>query len=84
MYRFEFTPQAFADLRKLAKPIQKKVIEKLEYFVESGNPLSFASHLINTDIGTYRFRIGDWRVIFDVEGETIIILTLGHRKEINK
>lgn len=35
-------------------------------------------------IGTYRFRTGDYRVIFDIEGKDIVILRAGHRKEIYK
>lgn len=30
----------------------------------------------------YRFRIGDYRVVFDVKGDTLIILTLGNRRDI--
>ena len=82
MYRWEFTSQAVRDFKKLPKNIQKKIIAKLDYFIDSGKPLSFAHHLINYEIGQYRFRIGDWRVIFDLENETLVILSLGHRKEI--
>jgi hypothetical protein len=39
-------------------------------------------HLVNFEIASYRFRIGDYRVIFDVVDEKIIILTLGHRRKI--
>jgi mRNA interferase RelE/StbE len=39
-------------------------------------------YLVNFEIGSYRFRIGDYRVIFDVVDEKIIILTLGHGREI--
>jgi len=82
MYSYEFKPQALRDLKKLPRTVQKRIIKKLDYFVSFENPLVFADHLINFEIGTYRFRIGDYRVIFDVVGEKIIILTLGHRREI--
>ena len=82
MYSYEFKPQALRDLKKLPRAVQKRIIKKLDYFVSFENPLVFADHLINFEIGTYRFRIGDYRVIFDVVGEKIIILTLGHRREI--
>lgn len=82
MYSYEFKPQAIRDLKKLPKTIQNRIIKKLDFYVSTKNPLSFADRLIHFEIGSYRFRIGDYRVIFDLEGETIIILTLGHRKEI--
>lgn len=84
MFSYEFKSQAVKDLKKLSYDIQKRIIKKLEYFVSSQTPLSFADHLIDYEIGSYRFRIGDYRVIFDLEGEKIIILTLGHRKDIYK
>ena len=82
MYQYEFKPQAVEDLKKLPKDIQKKIIKKLEYFLSANDPVAFADILINFSIGQYRFRIGDYRVIFDLEDSKIVILTLGHRKQI--
>jgi mRNA interferase RelE/StbE len=82
MYSLEFTPSAIKELKRLPKNIQKQIIKKLEYFLSTPNPLLFANHLINFELGEYRFRIRDYRVIFDLDDEKIIILSLGHRKNI--
>lgn len=82
MYKLIFSPQADKERRKLPLNIQLTIIRKLQYFLSADNPLVFASRLKDHELGNYRFRIGDYRVIFDVEGETIIILTLGHRRDI--
>ena len=84
MFIYVFKNQALRDLQKLPQEIQKRIIKKLDYFVESREPLSFAENLVNFEIGQYRFRIGDYRVIFDLDDERLIILTLGHRKNIYK
>lgn len=84
MYTYEFTPLALKELKKLPKDWQKKIVQKLDYFISSRKPLSFATHLINYEIGQYRFRIGDYRVIFDLEDEVLVILSVGHRREIYK
>jgi len=84
MFTYVFKRQALKDFQKLPKDIQKRIIKKLDFFISSDNPLSFAESLVNFEIGEYRFRIGDYRVIFDVEDDKIIILTLGHRREIYK
>ena len=84
MYSYEFTPQALKDLKKLPKNTQRTIIKKIDFFIDSKRPLSFAHHLINFDIGQYRFRIGDYRVVFDLEDETLVILAVGNRKEIYK
>lgn len=84
MYQYIFTQNAEKEFKNLPQNIQTRVITKLKYFSSYSNPLIFASHLKNFEIGQYRFRIGDYRVIFDIENKKIIILTLGHRREIYK
>lgn len=32
--------------------------------------------------GTFKLRVGDWRVIFTVEDENAVIQFIGHRREI--
>lgn len=44
--------------------------------------LNHARKMVDPSLGSYRFRIGDYRVIFDIEGDEIIVLRVGHRKEI--
>ncbi len=39
-------------------------------------------YLTDPQLGTYRFRVGDFRVIFDLHGRDIVILRVGHRKSI--
>lgn len=82
MYRYEFKPLATKQLKKLPKDVQRQIIKKLEFFLSTPDPLVFASKLINRDLGEYRFRAGDYRIIFDVEGQKIIVVAVGHRKEI--
>ena len=84
MYSYEFTPQALKDLKKLPKNTQRTIIKKIDFFIDSKRPLSFAHHLINFEIGQYRFRVGDYRIVFDLEDETLVILAVGNRKEIYK
>jgi mRNA interferase RelE/StbE len=42
----------------------------------------YSETLRDAKLGTYRFRIGDYRVIFDIEGTDIVVLRVGHRKDI--
>lgn len=84
MYRYGWTNQARQHIKKLDPDIQRIIIKKLDYFLTSPNPLSFAKRLTRFDAGQYRFRIGDYRVTFDVHEQMIIILAIGNRKEIYK
>jgi mRNA interferase RelE/StbE len=36
--------------------------------------------LTNPEIGTYRFRIGEYRIAFDISEDTLIVHAVGHRR----
>ena len=79
-YRLVYTRRAERDIKKLDPPVKRQIrnaIEKLE-----NDPVVSSEKLVDPAIGTYRFRIGEYRVIFDMEGQDIIVLRVGHRKEI--
>ena len=84
MRELVFTSTAFKMFEKLDKPTQKRIKEKLLRYLNQKNPLGFAKKLISSKIGTRRWKIGDYRVIFDVDekGRVIVLLLIGHRREI--
>ncbi|MDI9617366.1 MAG: type II toxin-antitoxin system RelE/ParE family toxin [Methanothrix sp.] len=82
MYRIVLTQRALKDLENIDKEMQSRIAAKLKEYAE--DPLKHARKLIHPSIGTYRLRIGDYRVIFDINHENIVILRIGHRKCIYK
>ena len=84
MHRYKFSKKALADLKKLPKQTQRLIVRKLEYFVSGNNPLLFAKNLTNYSLGQYRFRIGDYRVIAEIDSgqKKIQIVFVGHRKNV--
>lgn len=82
--KYLFRPSAEKQFGKLDSQIQTRIIKKMEFIISTLNPLDWAEPLTQSKIGQYRFRIGDYRVIFDVEDDTIVVLTFGHRREIYK
>ncbi|MEX2028287.1 MAG: type II toxin-antitoxin system RelE/ParE family toxin [Candidatus Curtissbacteria bacterium] len=79
-YRLLYTKTAARDIKKLDKVTKKRLQNKLEEF--SKNPLNYAKKLTDSKIGSYRWRIGNYRIVFDIDGKDIIILRVGHRREI--
>jgi mRNA interferase RelE/StbE len=79
LYKILYTKSAFDDIKKLDIIVKKRIKKKIEYFSE--DPISHAKKLIEFSIGTYRWRIGDYRVIFDIDGSNIVILRIKHRRE---
>ncbi|MEK7064057.1 MAG: type II toxin-antitoxin system RelE/ParE family toxin [Patescibacteria group bacterium] len=80
--KYLFRPSAEKQFLKLDSQTQKRIIEKLSFFSEAPSPIVFAEHLTNHEIGSYRYRIGNYRVIFDLEDDILVVLKVGHRREI--
>ena len=82
VYKTVLTERALKDLKKIDNEQKQRIFEKIiEY---SRDPYYYSDKLVNPIIGSYRYRIGDYRVIFDIEDLNIIVLRIGHRKEIYK
>ena len=82
IYNLVYTWRAAKDIKKLDPSTKDKIgnaILKLQH-----NPIEYSEKLTDPKIGTYRFRTGDYRVIFDIEEKDIVILMVGHRREIYK
>lgn len=84
MFVFEFKNKAVKELEKLPSQIRNRILKKLKFYSFQKNPLKFAEKLKDYRFGNYRFRVGDYRIIFDTEDDKITILKVGHRKEIYK
>jgi len=80
VFQIFYTKSAIKDLHKLDMVARKRLGKKILLF--SHNPLKYATKLISPVIGTYRWRIGNYRIIFDLEKNKIIVLKIGHRREI--
>jgi mRNA interferase RelE/StbE len=81
-YRLAYTQRAVKDIGRLDANVIKRIGNTLLRFID--NPLQYAEPLTDSALGSYRFRIGDYRVIFDIEDNDVVILRVGHRKEIYK
>ncbi len=81
-YRLVYTERADRDIQALIPKIKERLGKALLRYEE--DPLRHAEKLTHPKLGSYRFRIGDYRVVFDLAGDEIVILRVGHRKEIYK
>ena len=79
-YEIVFSDKALKQLKKLDRPIQKRIIHALEKMRVS--PERYITKLVG-DPG-YRLRVGDYRVIVDIhENELrVLVVKVGHRKKI--
>jgi mRNA interferase RelE/StbE len=78
MKSIAFTPAATTQWLKLAPNIRERINARLEQFANTGHG---DVKRLKGRSGS-RLRVGDWRVIFYEEHETIIVTDVGHRREI--
>lgn len=70
---------ALKDLKKLDKNIATNIIlhiKNLENYPNLSNIKKLKNHY-----PPLRYRIGDYRVLFDVEDDVLIVVNIKHRKE---
>ncbi len=75
MYQILFTKQADKTLRKLPRNTAQLIRQKLEQLAE--DPFAYTPNVTRLQGRPgYRLRVGDWRVIYEVEDGRLIILVL--------
>ena len=79
-YRLVYTHRAIRDIDALDTSIKQRIGKTLLRY--ESDPLQHAESLKQSELGSYRFRIGDYRVVFDIEGDEIVVLRVGHRRDI--
>lgn len=82
MYKIRLTNTAIKYLKKISNKNVEHIGRKLiEYYKD---PFPYSIKLSGKSISTYRFRIGNYRAIFDFDNDYIVFHRIAHRKEIYK
>lgn len=84
-YRVVFTNEAKKQLKKLDKHIAALILNWLRKNLEGcSNPRQHGKALLANRSGQWRYRVGDYRLIAEIQDDEIIILILavGHRRAI--
>lgn len=84
-YRVEFTERAKKDLKKLDKYTASLILGWVRKNLEGcENPRLHGKGLVVNRSGQWRYRIGDYRLIVEINDDkiTILVLTIGHRRDV--
>lgn len=79
MFNIQWTERALKELGKLESGISVRIAQKVEELKE--DPFSKDIKRLKGETA-FRLRVGDYRVLFDIIGDTIYISKVGHRKHI--
>jgi mRNA interferase RelE/StbE len=77
-YSIEFKPRAVKDIEVLPSRIQGRVLAKIE---EMSDNLAGDVKRLTQLTPEYRLRVGEYRALFEVEGSTIVVYRIRHRRE---
>ena len=81
-----FIPIYHPDVRRCDLPkISRNIKNKIKSAIENRlliNPDLYGQPLRRGLKGYRKLRVGDYRIIYRVEGEYVVILKIGHRKEV--
>ena len=78
IYQVEFKPRAIKDLKVLSVAEHRRVVSKIEVLQ---NNLGGDVKQLTNFTPEYRLRVGDYRVLFEVEGDKVIVYRVVHRKD---
>lgn len=85
-WTLEFLPGADKTLRKLDRTVAERILDELEEVSGLDDPRSRGKALTGNLTGLWRYRVGDYRVVCDIEDGrlVIVVVDLGHRSRVYK
>ena len=87
MYRLVYESKAQKQLKKLDGATRRKIISWMTKNVDnSSNPYQHAKLLKGNLSGYCRHRVGDYRIICDIQDDKLVVLAvdIAHRREVYK
>jgi len=81
-YSIRFTRRAQDDFDSLDKPLQHRLRPHIDRL--AADPFPAGAKKLHSDEPFYRIRVGDYRVVYQVERKQLIVVVIkvGHRKEV--
>ncbi len=83
MLKVEWQKQATKDLDKIDFKIAQRVVTKVDWFANNFSLIT-PEPLHGKFKGTYKLRVGDYRIVYMLKEDIIIILSVAHRNEVYK
>jgi mRNA interferase RelE/StbE len=80
-YNIEFKPRAIRDLKDIDRTVARRLAEKIQLLEHD---LAGDVKRLTASTPEFRLRVGDYRVLFEIEGTRVIIYRIRHRKDAYK
>jgi mRNA interferase RelE/StbE len=82
-YNVKWHEKAVEDFKQIDKKSAKGILERIKTYLPQ-DPISLGKPLRDIFKGLYRYRFGEYRIIYSIDKEenVILILKIGKRKEV--
>ena len=84
-WTIEYSDTARSQLRKMDRQAARRLLDYMdERIAPASDPRSYGKPLAGPLGGLWRYRVGDWRVICDIEDSVlrVLVLRIGDRKDV--
>ena len=78
-YKLILKPKVSKDIKNIDRQMLSRILDKLDLLRD--NLTGDVKHLTNFH-PQYRLRVGDYRVLFEVEDDTIFAYRIKHRRDV--
>jgi len=85
IWRVKFSETALRQLKKIGKQPQRDILKYLKTRIETDkDPQRYGDPLRRSLSGLWKYRVGDYRLIWEVQKEEIVVLVVnvGHRRKV--
>ena len=82
VYNLSYKKSIFRDLKRIGKSEAKRIMDRLEK--ELSVKADTFPILKGKFAGLRKYRVGNYRVIYIIQGKEILILRIGHRSDVYK
>lgn len=81
-YKVFITREAKQDIEALDAAVKRQLHKKLLYYLSLDDIKVVAKKLTDPRVGEYRLRVGNYRIIFDLDKHAVVLLRIQHRKDV--
>ena len=77
-YEIEIRPRAVKDMKGLPRTDALRILDRIDRLRKN---LEGDVKRLTQSTSEFRLRVGDYRVLFDVEGQVVVVRRVRHRRE---
>lgn len=78
-YTLYFRDEASVSIKRLSPDVSQRILDKIG---RMRNGLAGDVKRLKAFVPNYRLRVGDWRVLFEVDGDKMVVHDIKHRSKV--